>query len=109
MRSSSCLMCSTPCRAARYRRRTVSSRTRLIALLVLLAALFVPSTSGSATAGASRADAPARIGLVLDGSRDDESFNQLAYEGALIARTRYDINFEQVQAGTTSTQGYTRR
>jgi basic membrane protein A len=51
--------------------------------------------------------APFRLGLVLDvGGIDDQGFNQLAYVGALIARTVSVINFDYVQAGASSTQVY---
>jgi basic membrane protein A len=75
---------------------------------LLLAALSMPASTGAAPRSAGRATAPPRIGLVLDGSRDDQSFNQLAYEGALIARTRYGVNFSYVQSRKMSTQVYAR-
>jgi basic membrane protein A len=83
-------------------------KLRSAGALVLLVALFWPAPSAAAPRPAERQGGLPRIGLVLDGSRDDESFNQLAYEGALIARTRYDINFSYVEAATGSTPVYVR-
>jgi basic membrane protein A len=85
----------------------LNTRRCAITLLLILA-LAMPAPAGAAPHQASHACAPLRLGLVLDGPRDDEGFNELAYEGALIARTVYGINFDYVVSGTHSTPVYVR-
>jgi basic membrane protein A len=73
----------------------------------LILALAIPASAGATPRTVTHADAPFRLGLVLDiGGREDEGYNQLAYEGALIARTMYGINFDYVVASASSTQVY---
>jgi basic membrane protein A len=48
-----------------------------------------------------------RIGLVLDvGGRDDKSFNQLAYQGAVEAKAKYGADFNYLQSSAISDQIY---
>jgi basic membrane protein A len=84
----------------------MNTRRLAIALLVPLA-LAMPASTGAAPRSADNAHPAFRLGLVLDvGGREDEGYNQLAYEGALIARTVYGINFDYVVASTSATQVY---
>jgi basic membrane protein A len=82
--------------------------TRRLAIpLLLTLAVAMPASAGAVLRAVSHADASSRFGLVLGvGGREDEGFNQLTYEGALIARTVYGINFDYALASTDSTQWY---
>jgi basic membrane protein A len=82
--------------------------TRRLAITVLMTlALAVPASAGAAPRTANYAQATPRFGLVLDiGGREDEGYNQLAYEGALIARTKYVVNFDYVVSSAISTRVY---
>jgi basic membrane protein A len=85
----------------------LNKRRCAIALLLSLAALSMPAYIDAAPRTASHARAPLRVGLVLDvNGRDDEGFNQLAYEGAVMARSVYAINFDYVEASAGSTPIY---
>jgi basic membrane protein A len=77
--------------------------------IALLAAVFLamPAPTGAAPRTANQTQATPRFGLVLDtGGRDDQGFNQLAYLGALIARTRYVVNFDYVVSSASTNQVY---
>jgi basic membrane protein A len=76
-------------------------------LLLPLAAISLPAHTEAAPRQAQHAHATVRVGLVLDvGGRDDKSFNQLAYEGAVDAQHVYGIQFNYVQSSTISDQLY---
>jgi basic membrane protein A len=71
-----------------------------IICLLPLAAMALPAHPAQVQHAAAAAE---RIGLVLDvGGRDDKSFNQLAYQGALEAQALYGITFKYVQSSAIS-------
>ena len=73
--------------------RLVTRRVAIAALtLIPLAAMMLPAQGASAHVVASTTNAAAlKVGLVLDtGGRNDKSFNQLAYQGALDAQLAGD-------------------
>jgi basic membrane protein A len=71
-----------------------------IICLVPLLALAVPAHPAQVQRAAA---AGLRVGLVLDvGGRDDKSFNQLAYQGAVEAQAKYGITFKYVQSSAIS-------
>lgn len=77
------------------------------AMLLPLAAISMPVRTEAAPRVAHQAQATVRVGLVLDvGGRDDKSFNQLAYQGAVDAQKKYGIQFNYVQSPTISDQVY---
>jgi basic membrane protein A len=83
----------------------VSKRRFAVAItcLVSLAAAALPAHH--ATAAPARA--AMKVGLALDiGGRDDKSFNQLAYQGAVEAQQKYGITFSYVTASSISDQIY---
>jgi basic membrane protein A len=80
-----------------------------IAMLVLLATLSMPAHARAVSRPARHVQAPLRIGLVLDvGGRNDQGFNELAYEGAVAARSEYAVNFDYAESSAISTQVYVR-
>ncbi len=85
--------------------RFVTRRVAVAALtLIPLAAMMLPAQGASAHLAASTARATAlKVGLVLDtGGRNDKSFNQLAYQGALNAQKMYGVQFSYVTTTTIS-------
>src|SRR5579871_4469692 len=74
-----------------------------ITCLLPLAATLLPAHHVAARP----AHSALRIGLVLDiGGRNDKSFNQLAYQGALLAQKEYGITFSYVQSSAQTNDIY---
>ncbi len=88
--------------------RSVSRRlATALVCLTPLAVAALPAHSARASSVATRPHASLRIGLVLDvGGRDDKSFNQLAYQGAVTAKQRYGADFNYVQSSAISNPIY---
>jgi len=89
-------------------RRSISRRVATaLVCLAPLALTALPAHTARASSAATRARAALKIGLVLDvGGRDDKSFNQLAYEGALAAKTQYGADFSYLQSSAVSNPIY---
>ena len=88
--------------------RSVSRRVATALICVApLAIAALPAHTARASSVATRAHASLKVGLVLDvGGRDDKSFNQLAYQGALEAKAKYGVDFSYLQSSAISNPIY---
>lgn len=89
--------------------RRLKTRRLISSLLCLapLAAMLLPAHGAQARSVGAHPHASLKIGLVLDvGGRDDKSFNQLAYQGALAAKAKYGADFSYLQSSAISDQIY---
>jgi len=78
---------------ARGRRGALAVVSALVVAAVVLAACGSSSNSSSSSSTASSSGKQVKVGAALIGPKNDKSFNQAAYQGAILA-TKSDPNIK---------------